>query len=300
MSEIDLTISIVNWNVKELLEKCLESIYKYAGDIKLEVVVIDNASRDGSANMVKQKFPQAALIENKKNIGYGCAHNQSLPLAKGRYILFLNPDTENLPDTISRTMKFMDEHPEAGACKCRELAEKEDIESEEIVMTKKSRFLWLLVFRYIYKIFPRRAIMSLCADFMIKPLVRSRDREAPLELPDIESSFLFVRREALKNIGGFDPEIFFGGEGSKLTSGIRKRGWKLYYLPGVKIIHYGSMSCAKLSDAEAEEIEKDCERYLRLRNKGSARSANPLRLKFIKAARLLYKIFCQGSKNYYN
>jgi ABC-type bacteriocin/lantibiotic exporter with double-glycine peptidase domain len=249
---MDLTISIVNWNVKDYLEKCLDSIFRYSSGINLEVIVVDNASQDGSTDMVKQKFPQVFLIKNTTNVGYGCAHNQSIAIAKGRYILFLNPDTEVLPDTLPKIVKFMDRHPEAGASRCRELIKKENITGEAVVLTK-SRLLLRLFFRLIHKIFPHnRLIASYYANFISKSIMLSRS--IFVKKPLLEGGFLLVRKDALKRVGGFDPKFFLGQEGADLTKRMRRRGWKLYYTPAIKIIHYGLKSINQLSHSELDEM----------------------------------------------
>src|SRR5688572_9943494 len=106
-----LSIIIVNYNVKYFLEQSLTSVRKAAKSISAEVIVVDNASADGSAALVKKKFPEVVLVENKVNTGFSKANNQAIQIAKGEYILLLNPDTLLQEDTFERTLKFMDGHP---------------------------------------------------------------------------------------------------------------------------------------------------------------------------------------------
>ena len=112
---IDLSISIVSWNVKDLLEACLKSIYDTTDGISFEVFVSDNGSTDGTIKMIKENFPQVKLIENGANIGFTKANNKVIRKAQGRYVILLNSDTVVTPGSLATLVKFMDGHPEAGA-----------------------------------------------------------------------------------------------------------------------------------------------------------------------------------------
>ena len=118
---MDVSIIIINWNTKKLLSDCLRSVYENAGDVDYEVIVVDNASTDGSVEMVKRDFPQVILIENVANRGFAAANNQGMAVAKGRYVLLLNSDTLVLDDAIVSTVRFADRHPRAGVTGCRVL-----------------------------------------------------------------------------------------------------------------------------------------------------------------------------------
>ncbi|MGZ4035787.1 MAG: glycosyltransferase family 2 protein, partial [Bacteroidia bacterium] len=109
-----LSVIIVNYNVQHFLEQCLHSVRKAVKNVNTEVFVVDNNSVDGSVMMVKEKFPEVQLIENKKNTGFSYANNQAMRIAKGEYVLLLNPDTVVEEDTFEKVISFMDAHPEAG------------------------------------------------------------------------------------------------------------------------------------------------------------------------------------------
>lgn len=257
---MELTVSIVNWNVKEYLRQCLESIFKYSHGIELEIIVVDNASSDGSVDMLREEFPQVKIIENTENLGYGCGHNQVIPIAKGKYILFLNPDTEMLPHTLRRVIKFMDMHPAAGACECREVLSKDkEAVREEMDLSKFTRLLWSFS-KFVYRIFPNALTAHLYADFIVKAVKSSYNRYKFSEKPFIESGFLLVRKLALEHTGGFNPKFFYGDEGMELTYRIKKRGWKLYVVQNAKIIHYYGRSVKQMNEAELEEFERNWER----------------------------------------
>jgi GT2 family glycosyltransferase len=112
---MDLSIIIVNYNVKFFLEQCIHSVYKSILGIKAEVIVVDNNSVDGSCQMVQDKFSDTILISNKKNLGFSKANNQGLLIAKGKYVLILNPDTVVEENTFSKCLEFMESHPKAGS-----------------------------------------------------------------------------------------------------------------------------------------------------------------------------------------
>ena len=112
---MDLSIIIVSWNTKELLKKCLDSIYNNQADLSLEIIVADNNSSDGTAKMVEAHFPKVKLMANDKNLGFAAANNQALIIAHGQYVLFLNPDTEIINDGLKKSVEFMKQNQDCGA-----------------------------------------------------------------------------------------------------------------------------------------------------------------------------------------
>ena len=110
----DLSVIIVNYNVKHFVEQCLHSVFNASRHLNIEVFVVDNNSVDGSVPFIKQKFPEVKLIETKINTGFSVANNQAIKQSSGKYVLLLNPDTVVQEDTFEKTVKFMNEHPEAG------------------------------------------------------------------------------------------------------------------------------------------------------------------------------------------
>ncbi|MCP4362061.1 MAG: glycosyltransferase, partial [Chloroflexi bacterium] len=112
----DVSIIIVNWNTRDLLVNCLNSIEQTAGDLKVETIVVDNVSTDGSPDMVRRQFPHVQLLENDSNVGFAGANNQGMALGQGRYLLLLNSDAFLKPDSLQTAVRFMDGHPEVGVC----------------------------------------------------------------------------------------------------------------------------------------------------------------------------------------
>lgn len=116
-----LSVCVVNWNTRDLLRACLQSLYRYPPSEPIEVIVVDNASADGSAAMVRAEFPQVVLIANSENLGYARGNNQAMQRAQGEFILLLNPDTEVFEDTLDNALAFMRAHPDAGAIGAKQL-----------------------------------------------------------------------------------------------------------------------------------------------------------------------------------
>ena len=116
---VDLSIIIVNWNTRDLLVQCLQSVVRATPDLELEVIVVDNGSADGSVETVQRDFPQVQVIANAENVGFVRANNQAMARCRGRYVLLLNSDTQVLPRALDETIRFMDGHPSAGVAGVR-------------------------------------------------------------------------------------------------------------------------------------------------------------------------------------
>lgn len=225
---MDVSIIIVNWNTKELLRNCLISIDEKAGNVDYQIIVIDNASSDGSAEMVKTGFPAVLLIDNSKNQGFAAANNQGIRIAKGRYILLLNSDTLICDSAIEKTVRYADKHPEAAAvgCQVRE-------SSDKIQMT---------CFR-----FPSLLNLSLRASGLAtlfkynrffgreETLLWRRDTEREVDI--VSGMFMLVRHEAIREVGLMDETYFLYFEDTDWCYRFFKAGWKMVFWPGAKIIH---------------------------------------------------------------
>lgn len=150
---MDLTISIVSYNTKIKLQACLESIFQYKGKKTFEVIVVDNASEDGSIEMVKSFFPQTALILNSANLFFSCAHNQAFKRAKGKYVLILNSDTLIKNNTFDECLDYFENNSEAGALTCRTT---NTDGSFQLNYSEDYRYkLALLNYTFLGKIFPK-------------------------------------------------------------------------------------------------------------------------------------------------
>ena len=233
-----LSVIIVNYNVKYFLEVCLHSVFKAAAGIDTEVIVVDNDSKDDSCAMVRAKFPQAKLIENKDNKGFSKANNQGVAIAQGEYILFLNPDTVMPEDFFQRTLAYMDANPKAGALGPRLIDGKGTFAPD----SKKS-FPTLSV--AIFKTTGIHKIFSKSPYFNKYYAVHIKERQtAPVEV--LSGCCMLVRHSVIKEVGGaFDEDYFMYCEDVDLSYRIEKAGYDNIYYPEATLIHYKGESTRK-------------------------------------------------------
>ena len=234
-----LSIIIVNYNVEFFLEQCLLSVQKALKNVSGEIIVVDNNSVDGSVNMIKRQFPDVVLIENKENTGFSRANNQGIKLAKGEYVLLLNPDTVVEEDTFSKVLKFMDEHPDAGGLGVKMVDGKGRFlpESKRGLPTPAAAF---------YKIFGISRLFPKSKRFGKYHLGYLSENETH-EIEILSGAFMLMRKKTLDEVGLLDETFFMYGEDIDLSYRIIKGGWKNYYFPHTKIIHYKGESTKKSS-----------------------------------------------------
>ena len=239
MSQPKITIIIVNYNVEYFLEQCLNSVFKALEKVTGEVFVVDNNSIDGSVEMVEQKFPEVKLIANKDNKGFSKANNQAMHISNGEYVLLLNPDTVVEEDTFLEVCNFMDNHPDAGGLGVRMLDGKGKFlpESKRGLPTPAVAF---------YKIFGLSALFPKSKRFGRYHLGYLSEFETN-EIEILSGAFMLMRREALDKVGYLDEAFFMYGEDIDLSYRIILGGYKNYYLPETRIIHYKGESTKKSS-----------------------------------------------------
>lgn len=236
---MQLSVVIVNYNVEFFLEQCLNSVYAALKHAEGEVYVVDNNSIDGSVEMVKTKFPEVHLIENKENVGFSSANNQALSIAKGTYHLLLNPDTIVEEDTFKKVIEFMDDHPAAGGLGVKMIDGKGNFlpESKRGLPTPKDAF---------YKIFGLSRLFPKSRKFGRYHL-SFLDKEDTHEIEILSGAFMLMRKEALDKVGLLDENFFMYGEDIDLSYRIVLGGYKNYYFPDTSIIHYKGESTKKSS-----------------------------------------------------
>jgi len=234
-----LSVIIVNYNVEYFLEQCLHSVKNASANLDIEVFVVDNNSVDGSVEMVKQKFPEVQLICNKKNTGFSCANNQAMRIATGDYLLLLNPDTVVEEDTFIKVISFMDAHPDAGGLGVKMLDGKGNFlpESKRGLPTPMVAF---------YKIFGLSRIFSKSKIFGRYHL-GFLDKDKTHEVDILSGAFMLMRKSVLDKVGLLDEDFFMYGEDIDLSYRIVKGGYKNYYYPETRIIHYKGESTKKSS-----------------------------------------------------
>lgn len=243
MQKIDLSIIILSYNTKDITLEAIKSIEKnYPQDVasgNYEVIVTDNQSPDGSYDAFKAykkhtKIKSFHPVDNGGNIGFAAGNNKGLPYAKGRYILFLNPDTIVYPKTLTYLVDFMDAHPEAGAASCK-LVNKDgklDFNCHRGFPTPWNAFTF---FSGLQRIFPKSRLFAGYTQGW-------KDMSKTHEVDAIEGAFMIIPREVGEKVGWWDEDYFFYGEDLQFSYDIRKLGYKIYYIPEVSIMHIGGAS----------------------------------------------------------
>ena len=226
---IDVSVIIVSYNVIKFLQKCLESLYKTPTEVKFEVLVVDNNSTDGSAEMIQLNFPLVHWIQNDHNKGFAAANNQAIMQSSGRYIWMLNPDTILVDDALSPLVNLLDENPQAAVCGSRLLNHDYSLQPSCYPFPTLGREFWRLFH------------LDLIRKIAEYPM-HQWDLDKPVEVDNIQGASLLLRRAFLDQIGLLDDSFFMYTEEVDLNYRLKKAGWKIYWEPRSKIIHYGGQS----------------------------------------------------------
>lgn len=227
-----VSVIIVNWNVKDLLEKCLKSIDGYG----YEIIVVDNASADGSAQMIRQKFPQVKLIENKENRGFSAANNQGIRQATGKYILLLNPDTEVKLGAIEVLVKFLEDHPQAGAVAPKLMNSDGTLQRSVLSFPTLSAMLMRAIF--VESLWPGNPATR-------KYLMRDLDYSSVSAIDQPMGAAILISKSVLDQVGLFDEQSFMFFDEVDLCKRIKDAGSKIFFTPQAEIVHHLSKSVQK-------------------------------------------------------
>ena len=230
---MDLSIAIVNWNTRVMLAGCLASIAAHPPDVPYEVWVVDNASADGSAAMVRERFPEVRLIENAANVGFAAANNQAIRRSAGTYVLLLNPDTEVRPGALQGLVAFLEARPRAGAAGARLLNPDGSLQPSCHPMLTPGREFWRLMF--LERIWPRATYAQ-----------HRWDAATPRRVEVIKGACLALRAEALEQVGLPDEGYFMYTEEVDLCHRLGQAGWGLWYDPESTVVHHGAQSTAQV------------------------------------------------------
>lgn len=237
MSRPAVSILIVSWNTREVLRNCLRTVYEQTKEVSFEVIVVDNASQDGSAEMVRTAFPQALLIANQDNRGFAAANNQGMEIARGRYVLLLNSDTLVLDGAIDKMVAFADEHPEAAAVACRVL--NADRTRQPTAFMFPSPLNLLLGALYLNKLFPR-------SRFFGRERMTWWEGRNMQAVEVVTGCFILARRAVIEQVGRLDESYFMYGEEADWCYRFHQAGWKVLYTPTAQIVHLGGASSAQI------------------------------------------------------
>ncbi len=234
---MDLSIIIVSYNVKFFLEQCLHSVLKATKNIDAEIIIIDNNSVDGSCDMLRKKFPNLTLIKNKKNVGFSTANNQGIKIAKGKYVLLLNPDTIVAENTFEEVIGFMNKTPNAGGLGVKMI----DGNGKFLPESKRGLPTPMVAF---YKIFGLARLFPKSKKFG-KYHLNYLDKNKTHKIDILSGACMFIRKEVLDKIGYLDETFFMYGEDIDLSYRITLAGYNNYYYPQTTIIHYKGESTKK-------------------------------------------------------
>lgn len=256
MAQPDVTISIVSFNTRDLLRAALAAALRSAG-VSLEIVVVDNGSKDGSADMVEREFPGVQIIRNADNRGFAAANNVAMRRAAGRHVLLLNPDTEVRPDTIGTLARYLDEHQRTGICGPRVLYPDGSFQScgyrfptvwSEIRMSKNVN----------------RVIKA-----VVGPETFVADHPETREVDWVDGCCLMIRRAVIDQIGLLDEQYFLYAEELDWCFNARKAGWGVAAVPAAEMVHHLGKSSSQVSDRSLVYFMDTRLRYYR-KNRGLA------------------------------
>src|SRR5690554_1758556 len=234
---MELSVIIVNYNVKHFLEQCLHAVVKASENIQTEIFVVDNNSVDGSAQLIHDKFPAVHFIANQQNVGFSRANNQAIRQAHGKYILLLNPDTVVEENTFSKVIQFMDKHPDAGGVGVKMIDGKGNFLPESKRGLPTSWVAFCKMFG-LSALFPRSRKFG---RYHLSYLSKNEIHEVDV----LAGAFMMLRKETLDKVGLLDETFFMYGEDIDLSYRITRGGYKNYYYPKTTIIHYKGESTKK-------------------------------------------------------
>lgn len=236
--KIDLSVIIVNWNTKKLLDDCLSSIYKFTEGITFEVIVVDNGSEDGSSQMVKKQYPQVKLILNKDNLGFTKANNQGIKIAKGKYILLLNSDTYLVEKSLKKLVDRAKSTDNLGALGPMLLNEDRTIQQSVGFFPHLPQVFWWMSF-----------IDDLPFGIMLHPYHVNHDvfYKSDHEVDWVTGAAILVPKKVITKVGALDEQIFMYGEEVDWCWRIKCANFKVLYSPATRIVHIGRGSTGKIS-----------------------------------------------------
>lgn len=248
---MDLSVIIVSWNVREKLKENLRALYASRGDFQFEVLVVDNASGDGSADMLRQEFPQVALIANSANLGFAAANNQALKKARGEFTLLLNPDMRLEPDTLAKSLAWTRNNPQAIVVGIKLLDEQGKVVKQ--VRRFPTLLDQLLITLKLPHLFPFLLNSYLHVGF---------DYETAAPVDSIRGSFFLINKESYKKIGGLDfplldERYFIWFEEVDFCRQVYSGGGEVWYTPAAQCLDYVGRSFQQVKTGQTQRYFSD-------------------------------------------
>ena len=255
-NELDVSVVIVSWNTRDILRECLFSVFEQTQGICFKVVVVDNNSHDGSAEMVSAEFPTVTLIANAENRGFAAACNQGMKAGSARYMLLLNPDTVVLDDAISRCVRYADLHPDVGVVGCQVLENQDRITPTGFSFPSPLNVF--LALSGLSRAFPRSRLFG-------RPELSWWDRHSERDVDVVTGMFMLVRREAITQVGLMDEAYFVYSEEADWCYRFSQAGWRRVFTPSARIVHLdgGAKSTSQASKKMFVQLQKSTMIYHR-------------------------------------
>ncbi len=256
-NSIDLSVIILTYNVRDLTVSCIRSILANTDltQDNIEIMVVDNASTDNTVEVLRRDFPEVKLVLNSSNLGFSNGNNEGLKVAQGKYLLLLNSDTEVQAGALHELIKFMNEHPEAGACGPQLLNQDGTIQpSGRSLPTLWSIFVGMT---HLYRLWKK--------DFYLE---KGRDYSKVKRVGEVSGAALLVRKSVYDQLGGFDPKLFIYYEDVDWCKRIGDAGYAVYYVPDSKIMHLWQRITKVISD-RSYKASQDSLRYYFKKHHGS-------------------------------
>jgi N-acetylglucosaminyl-diphospho-decaprenol L-rhamnosyltransferase len=244
VSSVAVSVIVVGYNRRDLLARCLDSVLVDNGEISVEMIVVDNASHDGTSEMVADRFPGVRVIANQANLGYGGALNEGIAVASGRYVLVLNQDIALRPGALQAMVAFAEAHPDAGAVGPR--LEYEDGQFQHSAFRFPD---WKQAF---FGFFDGLAPL----DSEINGRYSDRQLEAPFAAEHLLGACMLLRRAAIDQAGAFDPTYFMYYEETDLCVRLVRAGWRNYYLPTARVMHVSAASTSAASEQMSVQFHR--------------------------------------------
>jgi GT2 family glycosyltransferase len=249
----DLSIIIVTWNTRELLAACLQALPAAVGELRVETWVVDNASSDGTVAMVRERFPEVRVIANEGNRGWAGGNNQALKQSRGRHLLLLNADTEPRPGSLATLVRFLDEHPDVGACGPMLLFRDGRVQGNgRRFPTFWKEFLDITGLRH------------LALGAYIRRFGWGREDFTKLaEVDEVTGSCLVARHEVVEQIGLLDEQFFMYYDEVDWCYRMKAAGWRVFYVPEAQVVHHVAASAKQVGFEAYRRLFESQYRYFR-------------------------------------
>lgn len=246
MKNIELSVIIVNWNVKDSLKRSLRSIYEQLHSIEYEIIVVDNASSDGSQEMIQDNFPQIVLIKNNINLGFAKANNIGVLKSRGQYLLFLNPDTEIVTNNVDELVRFLQANTQYVAVGPKILNRDGTIQFScaRSLPTPTNQLFEMAMF---HRIFPK-------SKFFGKARLSYWDHKTNRDVECLSGASIVIAKESFIEAGCFDERYFLYAEDIDLCFKLKKSGFKLHYISDTEILHHSQESSKKVKKSAFSAI----------------------------------------------